>query len=84
MVGTRLKILRYMNDYTIWQLCEMINMNSNTYVKYERDESDINTETLNKFADFYNVSADYFLGKGNCGSEIIKRFKRKFDIPDNE
>lgn len=63
MIGTILKELRQSKDYTIAQLCELIQMNTNTYAKYEREERDVSTETLAKFADFYGVTTDYLLGR---------------------
>lgn len=63
MIGTILKELRQSKNYTIAQLCELIQMNTNTYAKYEREERDVSTETLAKFADFYGVTTDYLLGR---------------------
>ena len=48
---------------TIAQLCDELQMNQNTYAKYERDERDVSTETLTKIADFYGVTTDYLLGR---------------------
>lgn len=63
MIGAILKELRQSKNYTIAQLCELIQMNTNTYAKYEREERDVSTETLAKFADFYGVTTDYLLGR---------------------
>lgn len=63
MIGAILKELRQNRNYTIARLCELIQMNTNTYAKYEREERDVSTETLAKFADFYGVTTDYLLGR---------------------
>lgn len=63
MIGTILKELRQSRNYTIARLCNLIGMNSNTYAKYEREERDVSTEILSKFADFYGVTTDYLLGR---------------------
>ncbi len=63
MVGNKLKELRTNNGYTIAQLCSLVDMNPNTYAKYERDERDVSTDTLSKLADFYKVTTDYLLGR---------------------
>lgn len=63
MIGTVLKELRQSKGYTIAQLCDTIEMNQNTYAKYERGERDVSTETLSRFADFYGVTTDYLLGR---------------------
>jgi len=63
LVGNKLKELRTARGYTIVQLCELLDMNPNTYAKYERDERDVSTDTLVKVADFYRVTTDYLLGR---------------------
>lgn len=63
MIGSKLKALRAKKGVTIAQLCSELQMNQNTYAKYERDERDVSTETLSKLADFYNVTTDYLLGR---------------------
>ncbi len=71
MIGSQLKYLRCKNKYTISQLCELIGINQNTYSKYERDERDVSTATLNKIADFYGVTTDYLLGRDTGEPESI-------------
>lgn len=63
MIGNKLKELRTEKGYTIVQLCKELEMNSNTYAKYERNERDVSTDTLSQLADFYDVSTDYLLGR---------------------
>lgn len=63
MIGAKLKELRAKKGFTISQLCDELQMNQNTYAKYERDERDVSTETLSKLADFYGVTTDYLLGR---------------------
>lgn len=63
MVGNKLKELRTQKEYTITQLCKELEMNPNTYAKYERNERDVSTDTLSQLADFYGVTTDYLLGR---------------------
>lgn len=63
MVGNKLKELRTQKGYTISQLCKELEMNQNTYAKYERNERDVSTDTLSQIADFYDVTTDYLLGR---------------------
>lgn len=63
MIGERLKELRTKRNLTIAQTAEALGMNANTYAKYERNERDVSTEGLCKIAEFYNVSADFLLGR---------------------
>ena len=69
MIGTKLKELRTKKGFTIAQLCDELQMNQNTYAKYERDERDVSTETLSKLADFYHVTTDYLLGRDEKTAE---------------
>jgi len=63
MIGKRLRALRIKNHYTVAQLCEKLGMSTSTYNNYERDDRDVSTETLQKFADFYTVPTDLLLGR---------------------
>lgn len=63
MIGERLKELRAKNNLTIAQAAEALGMNANTYAKYERNERDVSTDGLCQIAEFYNVTADYLLGR---------------------
>lgn len=63
MIGEKLRELRIQKRLTIANLCDQLNMNHNTYAKYERNERDVSTETLSVFADFYGVTTDFLLGR---------------------
>lgn len=65
MIGNKLKALRMKRGVTIVKLCEQLQMNHNTYAKYERNERDVSTKTLCKLADFYGVTTDYLLDREN-------------------
>lgn len=71
MIGTKLKELRTKKGVTISQLCDELQMNQNTYAKYERNERDVSTETLSKLADFYGVTTDYLLGRVPAETETL-------------
>ena len=71
MVGNKLKELRTQKGYTISQLCKELEMNPNTYAKYERNERDVSTDTLSQLADFYGVTTDYLLGREEPKGEDI-------------
>lgn len=63
MIGERLKELRTKKNLTIAQAAEALGMNANTYAKYERNERDVSTDGLCQIAEFYNVTADFLLGR---------------------
>lgn len=80
MIGAVLKELRQSKGYTIAQLCNAIEMNTNTYAKYERGERDVSTEILSRFANFYGVSADYLLGIKASAIEPLDQLEKQFDM----
>ena len=80
MIGSKLNELRNKHRYTISQLCDLLDINPNTYAKYERDERDVSTETLSKLADFYNVSTDYLLGRDNGDQTALDELAGRFNM----
>ena len=58
-----LKELRKVNNKTQLDLANFLNIAKSTYCGYEIGTSEPNLETLNKLADFYNVSLDYLTGR---------------------
>lgn len=80
MVGNKLKELRIKNKYSISKLCELIGLNQNTYTKYERNERDVSTETLAKFADFYQVTTDYLLDREPVEQSPVDDLARDFNM----
>ena len=59
----RLKDLRKMKRISQLKLALDLNMNQNTISRYENMEREADYETLIKFADYFNVSLDYLLGR---------------------
>jgi transcriptional regulator with XRE-family HTH domain len=59
----RLKKLRNMRKISQLKLAMDLNMNQNTISRYENLERQADYETLIKFADYFNVSLDYLLGR---------------------
>ena len=62
MLGERLKELRINLDLNMKQAAEKLGIPYTTYVGYEKNEREPNSETLVKLADFYNCSVDYLIG----------------------
>ena len=65
MLGDRLKELRLNNVLKQSDLLKKFNLSSARYSQYENDKRVPDYELLIKFADFYNVSIDYLLGRTN-------------------
>lgn len=61
-LGERLKELRVENGYTQKELAALLNINSVTYLHYEKAQREPSLSLLAQIALFYNVSVDYLLG----------------------
>ncbi len=59
----RLKKLRKKKNISQLKLATDLNMNQNTISRYENLEREADYETLVKFADYFDVSLDYLLGR---------------------
>ena len=59
----RLKELRQKRKISQLKLALDLNMNQNSISRYENMEREADYETLIKFADYFNVSIDYLLGR---------------------
>ena len=63
MIGERLKELRLKKGLTKKQVAEQLNIKEKSYIAYEYNSRDVSTAQLEMFASFYNVTADYLLGR---------------------
>ena len=59
----RLKKLRKEKNISQLKLALDLNMNQNAISRYENLEREADYATLIKFADYFNVSLDYLLGR---------------------
>ena len=59
----RLKKLRKMKKISQLKLAMDLNVNQNSISRYENMERQADYETLIKFADYFDVSIDYLLGR---------------------
>ncbi len=62
-IADRLKQLRNENGVSQRKMSSIIELDSTMYGKYERGERMPTIETLVKLADYFDVSADYLLGR---------------------
>lgn len=63
--GERLKRLREDRKLSQQQLADRLNINRSTYARYELGQTQPDYETLQRLADFYEVSVDYLFGREN-------------------
>lgn len=61
----RLKEIRKQRGISQLKLAFDLNMNQNTISRYENMEREADYETLIKFADYFDVSLDYLLGRND-------------------
>ncbi len=81
MFAKRLKVLRAERDITQAEFAKIIGVAQQTVGSWEKGKSTPNYELLNKIADYFNVSADYLLGRESHNASlsteqktILKRF----------
>ena len=63
---TRLRQLREAKHYTQLKVAMDLNISQNSVSRYESGAREAGYEMLIRFADYYNVSIDYILGRTDC------------------
>lgn len=63
MIIERLKKLRKEGKLTQKDIATFLNISQPAYQQFESGKKKINLETMEKLADYFNVSTDYLLGK---------------------
>lgn len=80
----KLHELRTSRGMNMKQVASALGIPYTTYVNYEKGVRELNSEMLVSFAEFYNVSVDYLIGRtadpGISAAETNKRTIRKEDI----
>ena len=61
--GKRLKALRESKGLKQREMAEVMKIQLRQYQRYEYGEVGVSLETLNFFADYFNVTTDYLLGR---------------------
>lgn len=62
ILAKRLKVLRQENNYSQYEMADMIGIAQVTYSHYELGRRSVSIQNLVKIAQIYNVSVDYILG----------------------
>lgn len=63
MLGHRLKEKRKERSLTQKDVADQLGVGRTTYAMYESENRDPDTDTLQRMADFFEVSTDYLLGR---------------------
>ncbi len=61
----RIRDLREDHDLTQKQIAEILGTSQTMYARYERGANEIPVHHLIKLCDYYDVSADYILGRSD-------------------
>lgn len=80
MLGNRLKKLRLQKKLTQEELAEKLGITRGTYAHYEINKRQPDYETLQKLADFFNVSVDYLLGRTDDPYPYVPAYKLKGEL----
>lgn len=83
-VGQRLKSLRAKMKLSQQALSERVGLNRATYARYETDDNQADYETLQKLADFFEVSIDYLLGRTDNPTVNGIEKKSAFEFSDED
>ena len=65
MFNDRLVLLRKRKGLSQYKLAEILNLTRGQVANYEQGKRQPDYETLKMFADFFNVSTDYLLGRSD-------------------
>lgn len=72
MFGKRLKELREEKELTQAQLGKLVNLSQQTIGHYEVGRAKPDFETIQRFAEIFNVSTDYLLGRTDNRKGMIE------------
>lgn len=86
MLKNQLKLLRERKKLTKKQVADAISVTERAYITYEYGQRDISTETLQKLADFYDVTTDYLLGRPDAKppADPVEEFVDKVQMKEQE
>ena len=76
MLSTRIAEIRGIRKLTQAQVAEHLKITQQTYSSYETGRNQMNFETLCLLADFYNVTADYLLGRQEAFPSFLSEEER--------
>ena len=82
MFEDRLKKLRQERNLNMRQVAQQLGIPYTTYIGYEKDEREPNSETLVNLADFFNCSVDFLVGR-DCNA-INDDVLDKVNVIDND
>lgn len=83
MIGKRLAQLRKEHNLTQKELADKFDISPKAISFYELDQREPSNDLLKSFADFFDVTTDYLLGKSNVSSTESSQIKElEEDFPE--
>lgn len=70
MLSKRLKLLRAQTPYSQEEIANKIGVARTTYAMYEQGKREPDNETIEKLADYYDVTIDYLYGRTDNPNRI--------------
>ena len=80
-LGERLAALRKEKGLSQAELAKLLNMGQSTIAMYERNRRTPDPATLNRLADFFDVSVDYLLGRTDKRKRLKEESRRQGEQP---
>lgn len=88
MLGERLNLLRKKRKLTQQYIADRLHITRSTYAQYEIDRRVPEYATLEKLANFFDVSIDYLVGRTDKQNQIldapVRRLIDSLDLSDEE
>ncbi len=69
MIGTKIKELRLAKGYNMRQMATALNLPYTTYVNYEKNAREPNSEQILLIAKYFGVTTDYLMGRTNLSDQ---------------
>ncbi|MGF0096419.1 helix-turn-helix domain-containing protein [Peptoniphilus sp. SGI.035] len=80
---TRLRELRMKNNLSQLELSKILNISNVTLSQYENGVRKPDINTISEFADYFNVTTDYLLGRSSNPNQSIKTNSKAEELEED-
>lgn len=84
MIGDRIRELRIKKGLNMKQVSNELGIAYTTYVSYEKNYREPNSEVLIELSDYFDCTIDYLIGKDELKEKAIKKFGFCWDVSERE
>lgn len=84
LIGDRIRELRIKKGLNMKQVSNELGIAYTTYVSYEKNYREPNSEVLIELSDYFNCTIDYLIGKDELKEKAIKKFGFCWDYIERE